>query len=93
MKHNLEKSVKDRAMHRVKIIRGQIEGLLKSVEKDEYCPTILKQSLAIQMSLRSLDELMLKNHLKVHVKHQMQKAGEDDKAVEELIEIYHLANR
>jgi CsoR family transcriptional regulator, copper-sensing transcriptional repressor len=93
MKITKESHLKDRALHRVKILKGQIEGLMKSIEKDDYCPTILKQSLAIQKSLKSLDELMLENHLKVHVKHQMQKAGEDNKAVQELIEIYHLANR
>lgn len=93
MKITKQSSNKDRALHRVKILKGQMEGLIKAIEKDEYCPNVLKQSLAIQKSLKSLDELLLENHLKVHVKHQMQKAGEDNKAVQELIEIYHLANR
>lgn len=93
MKISRQSNYKDRALHRVKILKGQIEGLVKVIEKDEYCPTVLKQSLAIQKSLKSLDELLLENHLKIHVKHQMQKAGEDNKAVKELIEIYHLANR
>jgi CsoR family transcriptional regulator, copper-sensing transcriptional repressor len=93
MKITKQSNHKDRALHRAKILKGQMEGLFRAIEKDEYCPNILKQSLAIQNSLKSLDELMLEHHLKVHVTHQMRQAGEDNKAIKELVEIYHLANR
>lgn len=70
-----------------------MEGLIKAIGNEEYCPLILRQSLSIQRSLKSLDQLLLENHIKTHVKHQMQSQGQNDKAVKELIEIYHLANK
>ncbi len=93
MRHELDQKLKNRALHRAKILKGQMEGVLKMIESEEYCPAILRQSLAIQRSLKSLDELLLENHIKSHVKHQMQQPGQDTQAVKELIEIYHLANR
>lgn len=93
MDHGLDQKLKNRSLHRARILKGQMEGLIKAIESEEYCPLILRQSLSIQKSLRSLDELLLANHIKSHVKHQMRSVGESDKAVKELIEIYHLANR
>ncbi len=93
MQHELDPKLKAKALHRAKILKGQMEGVMKMIESEEYCPSILRQSLSIQRSLKSLDELLLENHIKSHVKHQMQQPGQDIRAVKELIEIYHLANR
>jgi len=41
----------------------------------------LEQSLSIERSLKSLDAFILENHLRSHVKHQMQHRGEEEKAV------------
>ena len=89
----LDQKLKDRALHRAKILRGQFDGLLKAIEKEVYCPTLLEQSLSIQKSLKSLDSFLLENHLRSHVKHQMQHKGDDEKAVKELIRIYNLSNK
>ncbi len=85
--------LKKRALHRTKILQGQFNGLIKAIEKEEYCPTLLEQSLSIQRSLKSLDSFLLENHLRSHVKHQMQHMGDDEKAVKELIRIYTLSNK
>jgi DNA-binding FrmR family transcriptional regulator len=89
----LDKKLKHRAIHRAKIIKGQMEGFIKAIEKEEYCPVLLEQSLSIQRSLKSLDSFLLENHLRSHVKHQMQHKGDDEKAVKELIKIYTLAHK
>lgn len=70
-----------------------MDGLIKAIEKEAYCPTLLEQSLSIQRSLKSLDAFLLENHLRTHVKHQMQNKGRDEKAVKELIKIYTLSNK
>lgn len=80
-------------MHRAKILKGQFDGLIKAIEKEEYCPTLLEQSLSIQRSLKSLDSFLLENHLRSHMKHQMQSKGGDEKAVKELVRIYNLSNK
>ena len=93
MHHSVDQKIKNRALHRAKILKGQFEGLIKAIEKEEYCPTLLEQSLSIQRSLKSLDSFLLENHLRSHVKHQMQSKSEGEKAVKELIRIYNLSNK
>lgn len=88
----LDQKLKQRTIHRAKIIRGQLDGLIKAIEKEVYCPGLLEQSRSIQRSLKSLDAYMLENHLKTHVKHQMH-GGQEAKAIKELIQIYNLSNK
>ena len=89
----VNQKLKNRALHRAKIIRGQLDGLIKAIEKEVYCPTLLEQSLSIQRSIKSLDAFLLENHLRTHVKHQMRHKGEEEKAVRELVRVYTLSNR
>jgi CsoR family transcriptional regulator, copper-sensing transcriptional repressor len=85
----LDNKLKLRTLHRCKIIKGQVEGLLKAIGNEEYCPMILEQSLAIQNSLKSLDGFILENHLKSHVVAQMR--SNNGQAVKELMKIYKLS--
>ena len=85
MKSHYE-DVKIAAEKRINIIKGQIDGLLKMIENDEYCIDLLNQSLAIQNSLKSLDALLLERHLETHVAHQME--HEKEKAVSELVTLF-----
>lgn len=89
----LDQSLKKRAIHRAKIIRGQLDGLIKAIEKEVYCTDLLEQSLSIQRSIKSLDAFLLENHLRSHVKHQMQHAGGEEKAIKELIKVYTLSTK
>ena len=93
MEHILDQKLKSRALHRAKILKGQLEGLIKAIDKEEYCPTLLEQSLSIQRSLKSLDAFLLENHLRSHVKHQMQSKDGHEKAIKELIKVYTLSNK
>jgi len=79
--------VQRQALHRVKIIRGQVEALQRQIEEDRYCIDILDLSLSIQRALRSLDALVLEGHLRTHVIEQVQN-GEADRAVRELLRLY-----
>lgn len=86
--------IKQRALHRTKILQGQLKGLEKMVENEEYCMDIITQSLAIQKSLASLNKLIVENHLRTHISHDLA-SGEADKqaaALDELISLYELAN-
>ncbi len=89
----IDQKLKKRAVHRAKIIKGQLAGLISAIEKEAYCPTLLEQSLSIQKSLKSLDSFILENHLRSHVSHQMGTKEGDQKAVKELIRIYNLSNK
>ena len=83
--------IKKRALHRTKILEGQMRGLEKMIENEDYCVDIITQSLAIQKSLRSLNKLLVENHLRTHVA-DMFVNGEQDVAVDELLRVYELNN-
>ncbi len=81
-----------RALHRVRIIRGQVEGLERSLVKNGYCVDILTQSLAIQESLKSLNAYILDHHLSTHVVEQI-RSGKLVQVKAELLRIYKLSNK
>ena len=83
--------IKKRALHRTKILEGQMRGLEKMIENEDYCMDTITQSLAIQKSLRSLNKLLVENHLRTHVA-DMFANGEQDVAVDELLKVYELEN-
>lgn len=82
----IKDNVKKQAENRIHIIKGQLDGLLKMIENDEYCVDLLNQSLAVQNSLKSLDALLFERHLKIHVDRQFQ--NEKSKAIEELLKLF-----
>jgi len=84
--------IKKRAIQRVKILQGQIKGLEKMIDAEEYCMDVITQSLAIQKSLGSLNKLLVENHLATHVKHMMtSKDTQVQKRLqEELLMIYEI---
>ena len=86
--------IKQRALHRTKIILGQMRGLEKQITDDAYCMDVLTQSLAIQKSLASLNKLILERHLRTHIADKMASGDESQqsKAVEELLNLYELNN-
>lgn len=88
------KDLKQRALHRSKIIEGQIKGLQKMIENDQYCMDILTQNLAIQKSLSSLNKLILENHIRTHIKDGLQSTSEKEQetAIDELLLLYELNN-
>ncbi len=83
--------VKIQAQKRINIIKGQLDGLQKMIDNDEYCMDLLNQSLAIQNSLRSLDSVLFERHLTTHVTHQFK--NEEEKAVTELVELFKRVNK
>jgi DNA-binding FrmR family transcriptional regulator len=84
--------IKSRAIHRAKILQGQLKGLEKMIESEEYCMDVITQSLAIQKSLGSLNKLLVENHLATHVKDMM--ASKDPKVQaqvqQELLRIFEI---
>jgi CsoR family transcriptional regulator, copper-sensing transcriptional repressor len=85
--------IKKRALHRSRILEGQMRGLEKMIESEDYCMDIITQSLAIQKSLRSLTKLLVENHLRTHVSDMFAAGGDEQhRAVEELLKVYELNN-
>lgn len=70
-----------------------MRGLEKMIDNEDYCVDIITQSLAIQKSLRSLNKLLVENHLRTHVSDMFAAGGDErEKAVDELLRVYELNN-
>jgi DNA-binding FrmR family transcriptional regulator len=85
--------IKKRALHRTRILEGQLRGLEKMIENEDYCVDLITQSLAIQKSLGSLNKLLVENHLKTHVSEMFEQGGATkDAAISELLTVFELSN-
>ncbi len=86
--------IRKRALHRTAILEGQVRGLARMIENEDYCMDIITQSRAIQKSLESLNRLLLENHLRTHVTHMFEHGGDErEQAVAELLKAYDLDGR
>lgn len=54
---------RQRVLNRWKSIEGHARGVRRMIEDDEYCPDIIKQTLAIQGAIDGVNALILENHL------------------------------
>ena len=81
-----DQSVNRKILHRMKIARGHLNKVIKMTESGEYCIDIVNQSLAVQSALKSVDELILKNHLETCVADSIKK-GKSKEVIEEVVKI------
>ncbi len=88
----MKNSLKTRAVRRLKILEGQVRGLERMVEEDQYCVDIINQSRAVKQALSSLEDLLLQNHLATHVIEQI-KSGREQKAINEILSVFNVSKR
>ena len=62
-----EEAEKKKLERRLKVIEGQVRGIINMLEEDRYCDDILIQMAAIRKSLNSVGKEILKSHLKTCV--------------------------
>lgn len=86
----MKQDVAEKAQRRLKIVEGQIRGVQRMIERDEYCIDIIHQSLAVKEALSGVEDLLLENHLSTHVIEQM-KSKQSSKAVREILSVYKLS--
>ncbi len=85
--------IKKRALHCSRILQGQLRGLEKMIDDEDYCVDIVTQSLAVQKSLRRLNKLIVENHLRTHVTDMFEAGGDErEAAVNELLTVFELTN-
>jgi DNA-binding FrmR family transcriptional regulator len=91
----VDTAVERGAATRLRKIEGQVRGLQRMVDERRYCPEILQQISAVQASLGSLSELLLRGHLK-HCVTDAIRSGDPARAEEvcsELADLYRRQSR
>lgn len=91
MKHT-DKAGDKKLVRRLKIIEGQVRGLISMLEKNTYCIDVIAQTSAVKQGLSTVEDLLLENHLKGCVHHQMT-SGQSAKAVGEVLKVYKLKRK
>ena len=88
----MEPEKQTEVLKRLNYIEGHLQGVRRMVEQNKYCVDILKQTFAIRRAIEKMETMMLDNHLHTCVVDGI-KGGREDEMVEELVELYELANR
>ena len=70
--------------HKLKIARGQIDGILQMVEEDRYCVDISTQIQATMALLKSANQQILQAHIRSGVREALQTDAENPKLEEAL---------
>ncbi len=83
---------KDEAMKRLSYIEGHLSGIRKMLEEDKYCVDILKQTYAVRRAIEKMESILLVGHLHTCVVDGIRN-GREDEVVDELKDLYILANK
>ena len=71
--------------NRLKTARGHLDGIIRMVENDQWCPDIMKQLAAVQGTLESTSREVFRHHLETHVADAVS-AGRGAEIIDELME-------
>lgn len=79
-------------IRRLKIVEGQIRGLIEMIEKDTYCIDVITQTSAAKQALSNIEDILLESHLGHCVVNQIKK-GQTHKATSEILKVYRLKRK
>lgn len=79
-------SGKEKALRKIKIVRGQMDGLIKMIEEDRYCVDVSTQILATVGMLKSANLDILEGHLHTCVKDALE-TGNGEEKIDEILNI------
>ena len=79
---------KDKAQlaRRLSRIEGQVRGIARMIEREEYCVDILQQTSALRAAVDSLAILVLEDHVQGCVRTAAEH-GDADRYVEEVVDV------
>ncbi|MEX0683712.1 MAG: metal-sensitive transcriptional regulator [Dehalococcoidia bacterium] len=79
-------------LKRLAFIEGHLQGVRRMVEDDKYCVDVLKQTFAVRRAIEKMEQIMLDGHLHTCVVEGI-KEGRDSQVIDELLDLYSLANK
>lgn len=79
---------KDRAqlLRRLSRVEGQVRGIARMIEREEYCVDILQQTAALRAAVDAVSLLILEDHVQGCVRTAAEQ-GDADKYVEEVMDV------
>jgi DNA-binding FrmR family transcriptional regulator len=85
----------DVALRRLKTIEGHLGGIIRMVEKDEYCIDVIRQLQAVGAALNKVSSQILEDHLNTCVTTAIQgrNAGERQRVLKEITEVFEMSTK
>lgn len=79
---------RDRAqlLRRLSRIEGQVRGIARMIEREEYCVDILQQTAALRAAIDAVSVLVLEDHVQGCIRTAAER-GEADQYVEEVLDV------
>ncbi len=85
--------VKKAALTRLRKIEGQIRGIMRMVEEEQYCIDIITQITAAEKALDGVAKIVMKRHVETCVSNAIVK-GKGQNKIDELINaVFKYSNR
>ena len=83
------KAEQGKVEHRLKIVKGQVEGIQRMVEEDRYCIAISNQIMAAIQALKGINRDVLEAHLHHCVKESIESSDAEgaQEKIEEIIKV------
>ena len=82
---------KNKIIKRLNVIEGQVRGIKQMVEDDRFCDEVLTQVSAVNHSLKSIGNELLKKHITTCVVHDLEEGSTD--TVDDLLDMINKLNR
>ena len=73
-------------MRRLSRIEGQVRGIARMIEREEYCVDILQQTAALRAAIDAVSILVLEDHVQGCVRTAAER-GEADQYVDEVVDV------
>ncbi len=86
----MDDTTRGEVLKRLAYIEGHLTGVRKMIEQDTYCVDVLKQTYAVRRAIEKMESKMLSGHVRGCVVDGI-KSG-DDGVLDELVDLYELAN-
>jgi DNA-binding FrmR family transcriptional regulator len=84
-RHSYSKD-KGTLVRRLSRIEGQVRGIARMIERDEYCVDILQQTAALRAAVDAVSILILEDHVRGCVRTAAER-GQADAYVDEVIDV------
>jgi DNA-binding FrmR family transcriptional regulator len=88
-RHSYSKD-KSTLVRRLSRIEGQVRGIARMIERDEYCVDILQQTAALRAAVDAVSIMILEDHVRGCVRTAAER-GESDAYVDEVIDVVRRA--
>ena len=78
---------KAKLLARLRRIEGQVRGLQRMIDEEQYCVDVLTQVSSVNAALQKVGMIVLEDHIQGCVRTAILQGNDGDRAIAELIEV------